>query len=801
MDVYGEHTGSDAPPSKSKGSFFDGSTVEPNIDHEAYKYIMFMFPSFDPDREFVCVTRQGKTDNWYTCATGNTEFERWTRNDGAAAWYVVGATIDGELNAKGTMAGRGRDNLVRYHFLMLDDIGDGEGSKAEPPPVDPACKLETSAGNYQWTYRLKPGDDFPSFVAVVELAAEKGWGDIGAGGEYRVSRLPRSANLKRGRKEFRTKVECVDTETIWDLIELGEALGFTRAEIAARAAQKASKTKGVTTSAVTTISGDTLDPVLTWLIDNGYARGESDARGFVPVQCPWHDQHTTGADTASYSPVGCGGEYEAHRAFNCFHAHCKDRDAKDYLDWVKGQGGPTAARHDRLTLVQGNYILVERGPQVVDLRERRAGREPLRDMNEFSTANFGKIEVTWSKNKTSIKEAFLTSYDTIRCKALTYVPTAKDTPIITAPDGAMLANMYLPPQWPKTTFEPSVFLSHVEYLLPNPSEREYFIGWLAHKIQNPGQRGVGIVMIAEETYGVGRSWLGDLLALMLPTEVRRTDIKQLAGGNGGGAATYNDLCVHKQFVVVDETQADDQRVNFKGYENIKLVVDTRPVEQRTNPKFEKVYDAELLFNLLAFSNNVDALNIPAGDRRFCILSNPTTPRDQDYYTRLYGSLDDDGFLAAVYWYLRRYDWSGINPRKPLATKAREVMIEVTKSPRDQITEALRDDDTMPDFMTHDQLAKKIRVAALKVTLHSQSRENIITHITRRLWAGMNDAPWKTEEEDKRFRPRINGERKHVRAWRVDAKWPNEGAGWEKILSHDAVGSVPSGFPEMGQPGG
>ena len=139
------------------------------------------------------------------------------------------------------MISRGRDNLVRYHALMLDDIGDGEGSKASDPPIPPACKLETSAGNYQWIYRLKAGDDFAAFSAVVELAIEKGWGDPGAGGEYRVARLPRSANLKPENKGFRSKVEYVDTETVWDLLELAEALGLDRAEIATRATQKANK--------------------------------------------------------------------------------------------------------------------------------------------------------------------------------------------------------------------------------------------------------------------------------------------------------------------------------------------------------------------------------------------------------------------------------------------------------------------------------------------------------------------------------------------------------------------------------
>jgi hypothetical protein len=759
-----------------------------NTRHLAWEFQQFIFHQLAPNDEYVCMTKKGSNGSWHNWLRESNVFNRWTRVDDAAAWYFSLSTTGWDLNAKGTMVGRGRDNLVRYHALMLDDIGDGEGSKANEPPVSPACKLETSAGNYQWIYRVKAGNDFAVYAALVELAIEKGWCDPGAVGEYRVARLPRSANHKPGRNGFRTKVEYVDTETVWGLLELAEALGLDRAEVAARAAQNANKgtSKGVATSTVTTISGETLDPVLAWLNTAGYVRDEPDAKGFVSIVCPWHDQHTTGEDTASYSPLGLGGSYAANRGFNCFHAHCKGRVAEDFLEWVKGQGGPKATLYDPLPVIQANYVFVERGPQVLDLRERRAGREPLRDMNEFGTANFGKIEVAWSKNKVTIKNAFISSHDTTRCKGLTYAPTIEDAPLKTAPDGALLANMYQPPQWPETDTEPTVFIEHVEYLLPDPREQEYFQGWLAHKIQNPSERGVGIVMIAEDTYGVGRSWLGKLLDVMLPNEVQRTDIKQLAGGNGGGAAMYNDLCANKQFVIVDETQADDPRIQYKAYENFKLVVDTSPTKLRINPKYGKVYDAELLFNLLAFSNNLDALHIPPGDRRFCILSNPTTPRDQAYYTRLYGSLDDAGFLAAVYCYLRRYDWSAINPRKPLQTKAREAMIEATKSPSEQITEAILDDNTMPDIMTRGMLKDRILKAVSIVSVDARQLDRIIPHIEKRLWVKMHDAPWKDGDDDKRFRPRIGGKVTHVKAWRDGVVWPDEGADWEVLLSQNLM---------------
>ena len=49
-------------------------------------------------------------------------------------------------------------------------------------------------------------------------------------------------------------------------------------------------------------------------------------------------------------------------------------------------------RHDPLTVVQANYVFIERGPQVLDLRERRAGRirtNPANKREWISTDGMG----------------------------------------------------------------------------------------------------------------------------------------------------------------------------------------------------------------------------------------------------------------------------------------------------------------------------------------------------------------------------------------------------------------------------
>ena len=234
--------------------------------------------------------------------------------------------------------------------------------------------METSKDNFQYGFRIKAGADIPTYEAVVEVATEAGYGDEGAGGSYRLMRLAGSANLKPKNNGFRSKVEYVDKETVWDLMVLAEALGLDRAEIASRAVQGDNKSKASNINVSNEVNS--IDPLYIWINTSGELVKEADESGFSTIKCPWASQHTSGGDTASYSPLGLGGDYANYRAFNCFHGHCDGRDIEDYIDWAEKRGAPYVVTYDPLTVMQNDYIYVVKGPRIIDLKERKAGRDP-----------------------------------------------------------------------------------------------------------------------------------------------------------------------------------------------------------------------------------------------------------------------------------------------------------------------------------------------------------------------------------------------------------------------------------------
>jgi hypothetical protein len=85
-----------------------------------------------------------------------------------------------------------------------------------------------------------------------------------------------------------------------------------------------------------------------------------------------------------------------------------------------------------------------------------------------------------------------------------------------------------------------------------------------------------------------------------------------------------------------------------------------------------------------FTNAVNALPISEKERRTYVAQCPATPRAADYYKRLYATLHDRDFLAAVWTWLATRDLSRYNPgeRAPL-TAAKERMAEDNRTDEQQ----------------------------------------------------------------------------------------------------------------------
>lgn len=231
------------------------------------------------------------------------------------SWYACVAT----LRVAGDRIRRRREDRVRAHVLLLDDIG----TKAEAPDLTPTAVLQTSPGNEQWLYRLNP-PTLDNYDAVLAAVCDAGYSDSGAKNPTQLFRLPGSVNKKYTDQDVRA-----------ELIELNPSISYSLDDIVSKLNLKpGAETKRTVRTDHIVIN----DPVMDWLRKQDLIERAEPNDGWYDITCPWHKEHTTGDSLAGYSPLG-EGSIPMIRGFHCFHGHCEKRGIEDFMLWYSEQSG------------------------------------------------------------------------------------------------------------------------------------------------------------------------------------------------------------------------------------------------------------------------------------------------------------------------------------------------------------------------------------------------------------------------------------------------------------------------------
>jgi hypothetical protein len=324
--------------------------------------------------------------------------------------------------------------------------------------------------------------------------------------------------------------------------------------------------------------------------------------------------------------------------------------------------------------------------------------------------------------------------------------------------GAFYKNTYLRPIHAGEG-EVDTFLDFIGHLLPLEEERTWFLDWLAHKHRHPDVPGITIIMVAANeagpVYGAGRGMLRDILArLMGPRYVTTIDFDVFSGRSAQGV--YTDWGAYSTLVTVSESRdtVDGGRwaAQRAVYERIKEIVDPRPVERTFMRKGLPAFRAVSFASYMIFSNNRDALQIPAGDRRVTALQNgQQLPPARA--AALQAWMDQPGNIAALAAALERRDIEGFNAYEPLRTATKDTMQELARSELDDAYDAVRRRIGPSRLFTGEQ----VRQAVLAEMGDAMGSDMMKHQVTRRL---RSDA---TAYNDYRLAP-TQGRHK-ILAWR------------------------------------
>lgn len=261
----------------------------------------------------------------------------------------------------------------------------------------------------------------------------------------------------------------------------------------------------------------------------------------------------------------------------------------------------------------------------------------------------------------------------------TFRPGAAE--ICLSPDGLSAVNTWRPLSRPALAGDPSLFLEHLAYLIPENEEREAFLNWLAHIEQRPGVLPhFGWLHVAEHT-GTGRNWLASVLARVWQGYVApNVDLSDLL------ESQFNGQLAGRILAIVDEVQTDAES-GYRQENRLKSLINAEI--RQVNPKFGRTFSEINACRWLVFSNHQNALPINNNDRRWRAVLHTRPPRSPESYRKLYTALDDLRFIEAVAGYLARRDIADFNPgERPPMSDAKRSVIDAGKSLMLQRTEEL-----------------------------------------------------------------------------------------------------------------
>jgi hypothetical protein len=228
----------------------------------------------------------------------------------------------------------------------------------------------------------------------------------------------------------------------------------------------------------------------------------------------------------------------------------------------------------------------------------------------------------------------------------------------------------------------------LEQILPDEVERRWFIQWLAYKYRNPSVPGPAVVMVARE-HGTGRGTLGELLKLLFGARyVRSIGFDHFAGRTY--QSQYTEWMADSLIVLVNESSTADNgsayRTKHDTYERLKEIVDPRAQTRTIIGKGIKAYDALVCASCAIFTNNPDALPLPASDRRFWVGTNGEV-QDVRYWDAVNAWMAQQANVAAFAAWLLDVDLTGYSPyAMPPMTVGKAAMTELASSPIDHAFE-------------------------------------------------------------------------------------------------------------------
>ena len=267
-------------------------------------------------------------------------------------------------------------------------------------------------------------------------------------------------------------------------------------------------------------------------------------------------------------------------------------------------------------------------------------------------------------------------------------------------EGLVLVNTYVPIDVPSEAGDVSRFLNHMALILPDESDREILLSYMAAVVQHKGEKFPWAPLI-QGIEGNGKSLIISVLSAAVGN---RYTHKPNAQELGGGGSKFTAWLQNKLFIGIEEIYVSDRREVSDALK--PLITDDR-VEIQGKGADQVMGDNRA--NFVLCSNHKDAILKNRGDRRYAVfftaqqspedlhqagmvLSDGVTPTR--YFPDLYDWLKKHGGFANVTHYLENFEIAAeLNPaelcvRAPSTTSTEEAIEQSRGGVEQEIQEAI-----------------------------------------------------------------------------------------------------------------
>ena len=258
--------------------------------------------------------------------------------------------------------------------------------------------------------------------------------------------------------------------------------------------------------------------------------------------------------------------------------------------------------------------------------------------------------------------------------------------------GLRLANTYIPGpglrgEPPALTPDIGPWLWLLEKLWPNGEEREWFLDYVAHLMQRPGEKGNGVLVISG-AQGIGK----DVMLTPLKRAVGSSNCANI--GPDALMSQFNEFA-QNLLLVVDEAHTTDRSWDAAAVsEKLKTLSAAPPFELEINAKGQRPFKVPNVVRVFVTTNNARTWKTDADDRRTTILHSNLpkewhlAARPEEFQRVRAWCCSIEGAVAVAGW-LRLRDISKFNPGGPMPVTEEVLRVrDGWATPDDELTDAL-----------------------------------------------------------------------------------------------------------------